>query len=333
MKVFLDALGGDCQARRKLTQKSKPQTRMKKLFVSLTAATLVATGANAQVLINSVFANSPGADTGNEFFELRGTPNLSLAGYYLISLEGQGTGTPGKGDINQFFDLGTFSLGANGYLFAQQFGSLYAPIASGATIISNSIGTGWGQVNGVGSSVGHTSDGTQLDMENSATTILLVNIGSGAAPTLTLDMDSDNDGLLDLPAEWSIVDSVGIMDGVGAAATDSSYGVITLRAGGVGDSAYGNMVDVPAGAGTGFFVGRIGESTGSTADDWFGARVNGSATDPLAFNFTSASDPRFVNKVITDMNFGGPNPVPEPGTLGLLGLGLAALWMIRRRQN
>lgn len=63
------------------------------------------------------------------------------------------------------------------------------------------------------------------------------------------------------------------------------------------------------------------------------AVVNGSAANPLAFTFTSASDPRFVNKVITDMNFGGPNPVPEPGTLGLLGLGLAALWMVRRRQN
>lgn len=312
---------------------------MKKFLVSLTLATLIAAPASAQVYINSVFANPPGADSsaslGNEFFELRGTPNLSLAGYYLISLEGQvgGAGTA-AGDVNQFFDLGAFSLGANGYLFVQQFGSLYAPIAPGAAVISNSISQGWGQVNTVvGSAVGHSSDGTQLDLENSATTILLVNIGTGSAPTLTLDLDANDDGLLELPSEWTIVDSVGIMDGVTALATDKSYGVVTLRAGGVGGSEYGNIVDVPAGTGTGFFVGRIGESTGSTADDWFGAVVNGSAANPLAFVFTSASDPRFVNKVITDMNFGGPNPVPEPGTLGLLGLGLAALWMIRRRNS
>ncbi|MCW5550941.1 MAG: PEP-CTERM sorting domain-containing protein [Verrucomicrobiae bacterium] len=309
---------------------------MKRTFVTLSAGMLLAATANAQVYINSVFANPPGADSsaslGNEFFELRGSPNLSLAGYYLLSLEGQGT--TGRGDINQFFDLGSFSLGANGFLFAQQFGSLYEPIAVGASVISNSVSQGWGQANtAVGSSVGHSSDGSQLDLENSATTILLVNIGTGDAPTLTLDLDSNDDGLLDLPAEWTVVDSVGIMDGVSAGATDFSYGAVTLRIGGVGASEYGNIVDVPPGTGTGFFVGRIGESTGSTADDWFGARVNGTAADPLAFTFTSASDPRFVNKVITDMNFGGANPVPEPGTLGLLGLGLAALWMIRRRNS
>lgn len=308
---------------------------MKKFLVSFTAAALIAAPASAQVYINSVFANPPGGDSsdtvGNEYFELRGTPNLSLAGYYLLSLEGQGT--TGRGDINQFFDLGSASVGANGYLIALQNLSAYSPIAAGAAVIQNSIGRGWG-TNG-NNTIGYQADGNpnQLDLENSATTILLVNIGAGDAPTLTLDLDSNDDGLLDLPTGWTVVDSVGIMDGVSAGETDFSYGTITLRAGGVGGSEYGNIVDVPAGTGTGFFVGRIGESTGSTADDWFGARVNGSATDPLAFNFTSASDPRFVNKVITDMNFGGPNPVPEPGTLGLLGLGLAALWMIRRRQN
>ncbi|MBE0542057.1 MAG: PEP-CTERM sorting domain-containing protein [Verrucomicrobia bacterium] len=308
---------------------------MKKFLISFTAATLIAAPASAQVLINSVFANPPGGDSsatvGNEFFELRGTPNLSLAGYYLLSLEGQGT--TGRGDINQFFDLGSASIGANGYLIALQNLSAYAPIAVGASVIQNTIGQGWG-TNG-NNTIGYQADGNpnQLDLENSATTILLVNIGTGDAPTLTLDLDSDNDGLLDLPTGWTVVDSVGIMDGVSAGATDFSYGTITLRIGGVGGSEYGNIVDVPAGTGTGFFVGRIGESTGSTADDWFGARVNGTAADPLAFTFTSASDPRFVNKVITDMNFGGANPVPEPGTLGLLGLGLAALWMVRRRRS
>jgi hypothetical protein len=302
---------------------------MKRLFTTLSVWACFACAANAQVRINEYFANAPGADTGNEYFELRGTPGLSLSGYYLLSLEGQGT--TGRGDINQFFDLGAFSLGANGYLFGQQLGSLYAPIAGGATVLSNSIGSGWGQANAGGSSVGHSSDGTQVDLENSATTALLINVGAGAAPTLTSDLDADDDGVLDLPAGWSVVDSVGVLDGVSGAATDFSYGAVTLRAGVLGTNVLGNVIDVPAGTGTGFYVGRIGDSTGSTADDWFGAIVNGTAADPLHFTLTSASDPRFVGKLIPDMGFGGTNPVPEPTTIGLLGLGLFSLWVIRRR--
>ena len=64
-----------------------------------------------------------------------------------------------------------------------------------------------------------------------------------------MDLDADDDGFLDtLPIGWSIVDSVGIIDGAATqAATDFSYGAITLRVGGAaaGSSQYGNIVEVP----------------------------------------------------------------------------------------
>ena len=96
---------------------------MKQIGFAIIALWLAGVASASEVYINEVLPNTPGSDTGNEYFELRGTPNLPLTGYYLISVEGQGTGTPGKGDINQFFDLSAFSLGANGYLFARQAGS------------------------------------------------------------------------------------------------------------------------------------------------------------------------------------------------------------------
>lgn len=308
---------------------------MKQTLTSLAVVATLASAANAQVWINEVLTNPNGSDTGNEYFELRGTPSLALSGYYLLSIEGGGT--TGRGDINQFFDLGAFSIGANGFLFARQASSPYTSIAPGAALIENTIGTGWG-TNG-NNTVGHQADGNpnQLDLENGTTTIMLVNIGSGSAPTLTLDLDTDNDGLLDtLPTGWSIVDSVGIIDGAATqAATDFSYGAITLRVGGAaaGSSAYANVIDVPgtppttAGA---MIVGRLGDSTGSTAADWFGAILNGSAADPLNIILSSSSAPALQGLKISDMIAGGTNPVPEPGTLALLGLGGLALLVGRK---
>jgi hypothetical protein len=304
---------------------------MKRIIASLSLSAFAVCGGNAQVWLNEILANPTGSDStatlGLEYFELRGTPNLSLAGYYLLSLEGQGT--TGRGDINQFFDLANFSIGANGYLIALQYGSPYTPIASGAAVAQNSPSQGWGQANtAVGSSVGHNSDGSQLDLENSATTILLINKGSGAAPTLTDDLDTNDDGLLDLPAEWTVLDSIGLMDATGTApaVTDLSYGAITFRKGSVGTVPNGNVVELPT-TGTSLYVGRKGESTGSTADDWFGANASGSAG---AFIFNTASDPFYLNRPISDMIFGGPNPIPEPGTLALLGLGGLRLFLRRK---
>ena len=307
---------------------------MKKIIPSLAVLATLASATHAQVWINEALTNPNGSDTGNEYFELRGTPSFSLSGYYLLSVEGGGT--TARGDINQFFDLGTFAIGANGFLFAQQSGSPYTATAPGAAVIQNTVGTGWGLTGA--STVGHNGDGTQVDLENGSTTLLLISRGVGAAPTLTDDLDSDDNGLLELPAGWSIVDSVGIIDGAATqAATDFSYGAITLRVGGTatGSSANGNIVDVPgtppttAGA---FYVGRKGDSTGSTADDWFGAILNGSATDPLNITFASTSDAFYQGKITRDMAYGGANAVPEPGTLALLGLACLGAFLHRKRQ-
>ncbi len=293
---------------------------MKTALVSLAIAAAMLRAAGAEVYINAVLPNAPGGDTGNEHFELRGAPGLSLANYYLLSIEGQGTGTPGKGDVNQFFDLGAFSLGANGYLFARQYGSPYTATDPEAAVIENSIGSGWGQANAAGSSVGHYSDSAQVDLENGTTTFLLVRVASAAPPSLTNDLDLDNDGLLDLPEGWTVVDSVGIMDGANVAATDASYGAITFRApdtNGVylGTCAYGNIIDVPGplttSSGT-FYVGRKGVSTGSTAADWMGSILQGAAAQPLNFYFYSASDPAYTGMRVSDMVCGGPNASIAP---------------------
>ncbi len=50
---------------------------MKQQLSILGITALLTCGAGAQVYINEVLPNTPGSDTGNEHFELRGTPGLT----------------------------------------------------------------------------------------------------------------------------------------------------------------------------------------------------------------------------------------------------------------
>jgi hypothetical protein len=53
---------------------------------------LLARVAGAQFPLSEVDVNPPGTDQGQEAVEIRGAPGASLSGYYLLAIEGDGTG-------------------------------------------------------------------------------------------------------------------------------------------------------------------------------------------------------------------------------------------------
>jgi len=295
---------------------------MKKSSLILVVVLSLAISASAQVYLNELLFNPVGTDGPNEYFELRGTPALSLSGYYFLGVEGDVASNPG--DVQNIFDLSAFSLGANGFLVGFQKGTPYAGVSVGANAFTNAgTGAGWGS--GTSSDIGHSADSSATDVENASVTYMIINIGAGAAPDLTLDLDADDNGVVELPAGWSIVDSVGVTD----AATDVSYGAITFRATGLG-TASGTTVDLTYGTGS-YFLGRKGDSTGSTANDWVEGSVSGTAPG-FTFNATEVTDFSFAGRPLSDMVPGGTNPIPEPSTYVLGSLALAAFYVFRRRK-
>lgn len=290
---------------------------MKSLLFTATFALACATSSQAQVFLNELLFNPPGTDGPNEYFEIRGAAGASLSGIYLVGVEGDSGGGPG--DIQSIFNLTSQSLGANGFLALGQKNTPYTFNAAATSLVNSGSGAGWG--NGASSSVGFSADGTGTDFENTSLTFMLVKIGTGSAPSLALDLDSDNNGTLDaMPAEWTILDSIGILDG---GATDIAYGMFNFSQNGAGITP-NNPVNLTF---TPDYVGRIGNSTGSTPSDWIGAELAGTVPN---WTIGNSSDPVFTGFAVD--TFGSPNPVPEPHEYALVaGLGLLGFALWRRR--
>ena len=204
----------------------------------------IAPTAFAELYINEIFFDPGGAgqDNRDEYIELRGTPDMSLADHYLIFVEHEDNEahTGGAGLVENIFDLSSFSLGPNGFLLLRQDGNLYDDnsVAPGTTNIEHDnmdpmLTLGWGDNNtSPGSSLvfhsGITNVGTRsISLENGGSTAMLirndVTIDEGLVPRLDLDLDQDNDGLDNRPdspqaaiddwaARWTILDSVGHLE-------------------------------------------------------------------------------------------------------------------------
>jgi hypothetical protein len=254
---------------------------------------LAASGASAQPFINSIFINPPGTDSPKEIVALRGPASGTIpANTYLVFVEGD---ISTAGDVQNIFNLSGLSYGSNGILYLRQGSSPYAAVDANSNVITGA-GTGWTGVAGF-----QADSGT--DIENVSVTALVIN--TATAPTLTDDIDSNDDGTADgtVYAGWTVLDSVAVLDG---GATDAGYGQICFRMAGTGNAGIATtVVDLVSGFDVEFF-GRRGTSTGFAASDWFAADVTENAGPTMTVN-TGEGFPAGIVGLDILTTFGGSN--------------------------
>ena len=222
--------------------------------LSTTAFTIVTTSADlfiSEVLFDPVAS----VDTGEEYIELRGTPNTYLPGTaYLLLLDGDSD--DGAGNVDHRFYLGGMQFGSNGFLVLRQFNSTYS-VDVNATVVT-ATASGWGA----------SWSSRDTDIENGSVSVLLVLVT--ATPAVDVDVDTNNDGNLDGDAAtWSIRDSIGNIDG---GASDTGYGVLNTTGNGNGSVPTGSTLVNLSGYHPDYMA-RNGNSTGyslltTSSSDW-----------------------------------------------------------------
>jgi hypothetical protein len=260
--------------------------------------------------INEILHNPEGPDSPNEYVEFKGTPNATIpANTYLVFVEGSSTT---NGDVQTIFNVSNLTLGSNGFLVLLQGSSAYTDVDVAATTVQGA-GTGFTGV------AGFQSDGTLTDIENEAWTAFLVT--ATVPPSLTLDIDANDDGNAEVPASWTILDAVAVDD-------DTTFG-------------NGELLYSTAKFSDGEWVGRpIGDPSGLDQDAWVGSGFANGTTGPNWPLNEAVQPPSYLNDLLDHRggpNFPGPDPViPEAANPILLSAiaacGMAGLFAFRRRR-
>ena len=277
---------------------------MNKSFSPLSALALsLGLSASAQAqLFNELFINPPGTDNGLEFFELSGAASQSLDGLTVLAIEGDGT-TPGV--IDQAISLSGLSLGSNGLFLWRDSATVLSPSPDAGTAVQ-------------------TGDFSP-DLENGSNTYLLVNGFSGS---LAQDLDTNDDGILDLTPWTSVLDAVGITENDGA--NNRTY--LTS----VGYSAVNAIAGFNADA-----LIRVA-TTGPQGKQWVYGDVTGSSPGPFLLSTEALTLPVYQDgSAVTlpsgaSLTPGSANfaPVPEPEEYAAMAAGgLVAFAIWRRRQS
>ena len=177
---------------------------MKKTFFSTLLIASAVTG-HAALQLNEIFLNPPSTDNTQEFIEFRSTTGgvESFAGLTLLNIEGDGTAA---GNIDFALNLGAFSTGANGLFLWRDSALIVNPAPDPATVVNVAD---WPANGGAFSG----------DLENGSHTFLIV---SGYTGALNQDLDTDNNGTLDVFPWASVIDALGFLENDGAA--NQAYG-------------------------------------------------------------------------------------------------------------
>ncbi|MBE2196428.1 MAG: DUF3616 domain-containing protein [Anaerolinea sp.] len=250
------------------------------------------------IWISEILSNPAGTDEPHEYVELRGTPNSTIgADTYLLGIEGD-TGAA-CGDVQTIFSLSGKTFGPNGFMIFRMGSNSYSVNPGAASFVGSTA-------NSFGGIPGFSADSPGVGIENPSFTFMLITVNSGGTiPTLTTDIDSDNNGQPDTAyATWTVQDSIGISDG---GATDCFYGDINFFTGAATANTISGATNV---TGLGFspigYVGRpTGDPTGSTAADW----VVSNTTTGTAPNFTLTNPNTSPTAYRDDAldHLGGPN--------------------------
>ncbi len=253
-------------------------------------------------LINEILFDPPSTDSPREYIELRGNPGATLeVGTYLVGIEGNSSTNPGN--VQDIFDLSGKQFGSNGFLVLLQKGNTYA-VNPGANVVTNTgSGAGWGS--GASSSIGHIGQTNATDIENGSVSFFLIQ--TGTAPILSNDIDSNNDGIADGAAysSWTVLDSVSVLDGTST--TDRAYGSIVFKKGSTSGSVPTNATVVNTSFIPGY-VGRSGDTTGSTASDWVTSLITGTAPNFTLGTVANTSPGNFAEQPLN--HIGNTNFTP-----------------------
>ncbi|CAG0950689.1 hypothetical protein PHYC_00184 [Phycisphaerales bacterium] len=152
-------------------------------LLSVLAVLCLAGTAQGVVTINEVRADQSGVDN-DEYFELAGPAGMSLAGLTYLVI---GDGTGASGVVETVVDLSAFSISADGYFCAAE---TTFTLGGADTILAGA---------------------NPLNFENTDNvTHMLVSGFSGAN---LMDLDTNDDGVLDLTPWSSMLDSIALVNG------------------------------------------------------------------------------------------------------------------------
>lgn len=267
------------------------------IAVALCAILFVTQSSRASIMINEVLLEPSGPNVGQQFFELRGTPNQSLSDISLVVLIGEANGL---GIVDQVFDLSAFNLGSNGLFLWRDTAAVLSPAPDPDTTVGTTT----------------LPLGPPAFLANLSQTFLLV---SGFSASPNDDLDNNDDGTLDSMPWDSVVDAIGLRENDGTPANEFAFG----------DQL--GFEDFPV---TGFDPDAIFRDCDGT---WYASDINNNPGGPFEFddnefvdiNLNSHTGSDFTDKSMTP---GSANVclIPEPATAALFMMGCVA--MIRRRR-
>jgi hypothetical protein len=156
--------------------------KTKSLLFLIAFQVLFLLNVKAQLLLNEVKVNPPGNDNPFEFIELKGTPGSLISNTYLLVLEGD-SGSAGNADL--VIRLNNITLGSNGLYF---IGTSLGYTIPAPTILRDTL------IFGIPGGI----------LENGSSTFMIV--FSNTPIVYGLDYDTNNDGVLELPAGAAIID-------------------------------------------------------------------------------------------------------------------------------